>query len=103
NPPSHLPAPRRLRAQISFQPVTTIRWRGHTRFLKATISYCFDVSSRLFSCGLTVDLTTMILLSISNQNGAPSDTPSAVTPQPRSFTSQGVRGPWGGNGGTTSA
>src|SRR5262245_36323642 len=37
----------------------------------------------------------MSLLSISNQNGAPSDTASAVTIQPRSFTSQAVKS--GGN------
>jgi catechol 2,3-dioxygenase-like lactoylglutathione lyase family enzyme len=37
---------------------------------------------RLFSCGLTVERTTIILLSMSNQKGAPSETASAVTSQP---------------------
>src|ERR1700680_1824906 len=39
-------------------------------------------SSLLFSCGLTVERTTMILFKISNQNGAPRDTAIAVRRKP---------------------
>jgi hypothetical protein len=41
-----------------------------------------EPSAPLFSCGFTVDRITMILLSMSNQKGAPSDTANAVRSQP---------------------
>src|SRR4051812_36457330 len=40
-------------------------------------------SSGLFSCGFTVDRITMILLSVSNQKGAPKEIANAVRIQPK--------------------
>src|SRR5437879_13397507 len=48
----------------------------------------FDGSSGLFSFGLTVERTTMNLFSMSNQNGAPSESARAVTSQPTILKSQ---------------
>src|SRR3954469_1616409 len=42
----------------------------------------FDDSSGLFSCGFTVERTTMNLFRMSNQNGAPSVAAFAVMIQP---------------------
>jgi hypothetical protein len=43
----------------------------------------FDASGGLFSSGLTVERTTMNLFKMSNQKGAPSEIPNAVTTQPK--------------------
>src|SRR5713226_4348714 len=55
-------------------PAPARQWRARS----ATRRQLFDGSSGLFSFGLTVERTTTNLFSRSNQNGAPSETASAV-------------------------
>ena len=53
------------------------------RALSARSVQSFDFSSGLFSFGFTVERTTMNLLSMSNQKGAPREIARAVSNQPR--------------------
>jgi len=64
---------------------------AHGRLLPLAMHYRFwwscDASSGLFSCGFTVERITIILLSKSNENGAPKESPNAATNRPRTVLS----------------